>query len=173
MFHSSRSFKSQRQTQGAAEGKWMSEHILQETGILVPVGSGTINYEKKLRVRILTQAWEGRREILIGNRCSHLFSLLYINVPFQSKALWLVFNLQVCAATVELLLQQLEEWRSLPKLRLLLGWVQKIRYVHVCNLSWLSSFSDIVRALGHFTCFNCFRAHQRPTENENPRVFAR
>ena len=84
--------------------------------ILVPVGSGTINYEKKLRVRILTQAWEGRREILIGNRCSHLFSLLYINAPFKSKALWLVFNLQVCAATVELLLQQLEEWRRLPKL---------------------------------------------------------
>ena len=98
-------------------------HILRETGILVPVGAGTINYEKKLRVRILTQAWEGRREILIGNRCSHLFSLLYINAPFQSKALWLVFNLQVCAATVELLLQQLEEWRRLPKLRLLLGWV--------------------------------------------------
>ena len=61
--------------------KWMSEHILRETGILVPVGSGTINYEKKLRVRILTQAWEGRREILIGNRCSQLFSLLYINAP--------------------------------------------------------------------------------------------
>ena len=55
--------------------KWMWEHILRETGILVPVGSGTINYEKKLRVRILTQAWEGRREILIGNRCSQLFSL--------------------------------------------------------------------------------------------------
>ena len=103
--------------------KWMSEHILRETGILVPVGSGTIDYEKKLRVRILTQAWEGRREILIENRCSHLFSLLYINVSFQSKALWLVFNLQVCAATVELLLQQLEVWRRLPKLRLLLGWV--------------------------------------------------
>ena len=103
--------------------KWMSEHILRETGILVPVGSGTINYEKKLRFRILTPAWEGRREILIGNRCSYLFSLLYINAPFQSKALWLVFNLQVCAATVELLLQQLEEWRRLPKLRLLLGWV--------------------------------------------------
>ena len=32
--------------------KWMSEHILRETGILVPVGSGTIDYEKKLRVRI-------------------------------------------------------------------------------------------------------------------------
>ena len=80
--------------------KWMSEHILRETGILVPVGSSTINYEKKLRDRILTQAWERRREILIGNRCSHLFSLLYINAPFQSKALWLVFNLQVCAATV-------------------------------------------------------------------------
>ena len=61
--------------------KWMSEHILRETGILVSVGSGTINYEKKLRVRILTQAWEGRREILIGNRCSQLFSLLYINAP--------------------------------------------------------------------------------------------
>ena len=103
--------------------KWMSEHILRETGILVLVGSGTIDYEKKLRVRILTQAWEGRREILIENRCSHLFSLLYINVSFQSEALWLVFNLQVCAATVELLLQQLEVWRRLSKLRLLLGWV--------------------------------------------------
>ena len=70
--------------------KWMSKHVLRETGILVPVGSSTIDYEKKLRVRILTQAWEGRREILIGNRCSHLFSLLYINVSFQSKALSLV-----------------------------------------------------------------------------------
>ena len=67
--------------------KWMSEHILRETGILVPVGSGTIVYEKKLRVRILRQAWEGRWEILIRNRWSHLFSLLYINVSFQSKAL--------------------------------------------------------------------------------------
>ena len=101
----------------------MLEHILQENGILVPVDSGTITYEKKLRVRILTQAWEGRREILTGNRCSHLFSLLYINALFQSKALWMVFNLQVCAATAELLLQQLEEWRRLPKLRLLIGWV--------------------------------------------------
>ena len=34
-------------------------------------------------------------------------------------------------------------------------------------------FSDIVRALGHFTCFNGFRAHLRPTENENPGDFAR
>ena len=84
----------------------------------MPVDSGTINYEKKLRVRILTQAWEGRREILAGNRGSHLFSLLYMNALFQSKASWLVFNLQVCAATVKLLLQQLEEWRRLPKLRL-------------------------------------------------------
>ena len=35
----------------------------------------------------------------------------------------MVFNLQVCAASVELLLQQLQMWRRLPKLRLLLGWV--------------------------------------------------
>ena len=32
--------------------EWMSQHILRETGILVPVGSGTIDYEQKLRVRI-------------------------------------------------------------------------------------------------------------------------
>ena len=51
---SSHSAKPRERPKEAERGitKWMSEHILRETGILVPVGSGTIDYEKKLRVRI-------------------------------------------------------------------------------------------------------------------------
>ena len=40
--------------------KWMSEHILRETGILVPVGSGTIDYEKEIEGQNLNTSMGGK-----------------------------------------------------------------------------------------------------------------
>ena len=40
--------------------KWMSEHILRETGILVPVGSGTIDHEKEIEGQYLNTSMGGK-----------------------------------------------------------------------------------------------------------------
>ena len=53
--------------------KCMSEHILRETGILVPVGSGTINYEKKLRVRMGGKAGNSDRKSLLSSVQSFIY----------------------------------------------------------------------------------------------------
>ena len=60
-----------------------------------------------LRVEIESQNLRARmggttRGFQPGNRRAHLFSRLFIIVPFQSTVLWLLVNLQVCVVSVEL-----------------------------------------------------------------------